>query len=187
MNFYDIFMAPLELTLLKKIRKKIIPQAKGRVLEIGFGTGANLSFYLFPEITELHALDIKPSKKVHPKIIYHESSAEELPFNNESFDTVVTTLALCSIDLQTKTIREIHRVLKPGGILIYLEHQQAASPTMRNILNKLNPYWRKMSSGCQINLETTSNIERNGFHLEDKKRGVFHYGIAQKLEYLLEK
>ena len=106
MNFYDIFMAPLELALLKKIRKKIIPQAKGKVLEIGFGTGANLSFYLFPEITELHALDIKPSKKVHPKIIYHESSAEELPFNNESFDAVVTTLALCSIDLQTKTIRE---------------------------------------------------------------------------------
>ena len=182
---YDLFMAPLELLVLKKIRKEIIPLAKGIILEIGFGTGVNLPYYNFNQINEFHALDKKHISKQLPNLIYHQATAENLDFENESFDTVVISLALCTITPQKKAISEIYRVLKPNGVLIFLEHQQTSNPKLQPLFNKINPYWKKMTSGCQINLDTTHNLMVNGFDLSNHKKGVFHYGIGKKQEFIL--
>lgn len=179
MNFYDLFMVPLEWLYLKKIRRKIIPQATGRVLEIGFGTGANLPYYNYESLTELAAVDIKPPLKAVPAVKFYQASAESLPFEDNYFDYVITTLALCSVNQQNQTIQELYRVLKPNGKLIYLEHEQAKQPWLQKIFNKINPYWHKMTGNCQINLSTHQNISQL-FTITDKQKGVFHYGLAQK-------
>lgn len=180
MSGYDIIMAPLEKLFLAEIRRRIMPHAHGQVLEIAFGSGANMKYYNFNKITSLHALDVNDEMGDFENVSYHVSTAETLPFPDESFDTVVMTLALCTIPNQLAAIAEIKRVLKSDGIYIFLEHEQSESRLFAKFLKLINPAWRRMARGCQLILESHKNIEAAGFDLSHNNLGVFHYGIAKK-------
>lgn len=180
MSSYDRFMAPIESLYLKKIRQRLMKQAKGKVLEIGFGNGANMKYYNFDNISELHALDVSDQMKQFDAVIYHQLSAERLPFEDKSFDTVVLTLALCSIPHPEDALSEIKRVLKDEGSYLFIEHEKPNSKALQVILNLINPLWKRFAGGCQINLETHKSIMNSGFNLDHNKKSVFHYGTARK-------
>lgn len=180
MNLYDFVMYPLEKLILSKIRKEIMSEANGKCLEIAFGTGVNMKYYNFTKIDEFHAIDIYKDEKSFPHVTYHLQSAESLPFADKSFDTIIVSLALCSIENADKVLGEIFRCLKDDGSYIFLEHVQAKSKIARFIFNSINTLWRKMAGGCQINLNTVDLMSKNGFSLKTKSYGVFRYGIAKK-------
>lgn len=173
-------MAPLERLYLAEIRKKLMPEARGKILEVGFGNGANMNYYDFKKINSLHALDINKNMKIYDNVTYHVLDAHKLPFDDESFDTIVSSLALCTISDQASAIKEIKRVLKKGGIYIFIEHEKPKSKILASIFAFINPLWRRIAKGCQLVLESHKNIEREGFRLSYELKGVFYYGIASK-------
>lgn len=180
MRGYDLFMMPLESLYLKRIRKKIMPKAYGKVLEIGFGNGANMKYYNSDSIEELHALDIKENMRRFKQVHYHILSAERLPFEDQSFDCVVATLALCSIDDQTKAIQEIYRILKEDGLYLFIEHELPQSKWAASLFKKINPLWHSFTKGCQLTFTTHKTIAQEGFKLKHHHKHIFHYGLAQK-------
>lgn len=180
MKGYSLFMAPLEKLYLAEIRKKVMPEARGKVLEVGFGNGANMNYYDFKKIDSLHALDINKNMHRYDHVTYHVLDANKLPFDDESFDTIVSSLALCTISDQISAIKEIKRVLKKEGIYIFIEHVKPKSKILARVFDLINPLWRRMARGCQLILESHKNIEREGFKLSYESKGVFYYGVANK-------
>lgn len=177
---YETFMAPLEKFYLKTVRQNLMENAKGKTLEIGFGNGANMPYYDLNKITELHALDVSTSMKQYDTVIYHQLSAETLPFEDKSFDTIVITLALCSIPDYNLAIKEIYRVLKDDGQYLFVEHEEPQTQPFKFLFNFVNPVWMKLSGGCRINLKTHEKLMKHNFKLEKQSKVVFHYGIAKK-------
>lgn len=161
-----------------KQRAKVIPWAKGCVLEVGIGSGLNLSFYNPNEIQHLTGID--PSKELWKqntiniqnlgfKVDFIKAKAESLPFENEVFDSVVITYTLCTVTDPNKALKEIKRVLKPNGKLIFCEHGLAKDDKTKKWQNFLNPFWKKVGGGCNLNRETEQLIKSGGFkimHLE---------------------
>lgn len=180
-SMYDIFMFPLEVAMLKSIRAQLIKRAQGDVLELAFATGINMPYYDFNKIQSFHALDIHDNMTQFDNIKYHIGSAEALPFADNSIDTVILTLGLCTIPDYKQAIKEIHRVLKPSGTYIFLEHQQAKNPTLKRLFNKLNPFWKRHMGGCELIRESVSMIQVEPFIVTHSNRGVFHYGHAVKI------
>lgn len=179
MNSYDLFMAPLEKMILANIRKKLMKNAYGNVLEIGFGSGANMKYYKFDQIKSFSALDINDNMRYFDNVEYHVFDADTLPFLDNSFDCVVLTLALCSIKEVDKALLEIKRVLKDDGIYIFIEHERPENNFLYSLFKILNPLWRKFSGGCQIILDTHNKIV-NYFNVDYNKSSLFYYGIAKK-------
>jgi ubiquinone/menaquinone biosynthesis C-methylase UbiE len=155
-----------------KQRKKIIPLAKGNVLEIGIGTGLNLPLYNNKKVIRLTAID--PSEDTwkkctidirklgfHFKFII--ASAEELPFDDNSFDSVVVTYSLCTIPDAKKALEEMRRVLKPTGLLLFCEHGIAPEKRVQKVQDLLNPVWKKVAGGCNLNRNIPQMIEDSGF------------------------
>lgn len=175
---YDLFMAPLEKIYLSKIRKNLIAKAKGKVLEIGFGNGANMKYYDFDKVKELHALDVNENMKQFKNVHYHILSAENLPFKDKSFDTIVLTLALCSIPDKEKAIQEIKRVLNDDGTYLFIEHELPKGKIKQRIFKLINPIWRSLTKGCQITLQTHQDIIQAGFKIDEDIISVFHFGSA---------
>lgn len=173
-------MYPLEKIMLGNIRKNIMKEANGNCLEIAFGTGVNMPYYDRHKISEFHAVDIYKQDKIFNDVIYHVQSAETLPFSDKSFDTIILTLALCTIPDNKQVLSEIHRCLKDDGKYLFLEHVQETSNIGRKIFNKLSPIWSIFTGGCRINLETIDLISNCCFSLELNKKGIFRYGVAYK-------
>lgn len=126
-KIFNLFMKPFEKRALSKRRKELIPKVYGNVLEIGAGTGVNFDYYSSNKLVKLTVLDLKfnsfiRSKPLNKKIKinYIEGSAEELPFEDETFDCVVSTLIYCSVENPQRALSEVYRVLKPGGKCILL-------------------------------------------------------------------
>lgn len=183
-----------------KQRSKIIPLAEGNILEIGAGTGLNLPFYDGTKVIKLTA--IEPSEdtwkkcEVDLKNLPFEfefilASAEELPFENELFDSVVVTYALCTIPNVEKALSEMKRVLKPSGKILFSEHGIAPEKRVRFIQNKLNPIWKQLSGGCNLNRNIPLLIQNSGFkmktveemHIGKWMPGSYNYwGSAQKIQ-----
>ena len=155
-------------------RKKIIPLASGNVLEIGIGTGLNLPFYDKVNVDHLTAID--PSTAIWNKNSFDtntlafefdfiEAFSENIPADNSIFDTVVITYALCTIQDTDKAFDEIKRVLKREGKLIFCEHGKAPDKEIVRWQNILNPFWKKIGGGCNLNRDIPFIIERNGFKI----------------------
>ncbi|MHB1148349.1 MAG: class I SAM-dependent methyltransferase [Lutibacter sp.] len=181
-----------------KQREKIIPLASGNVLEIGIGSGLNLPFYDKKKVNHLTA--IEPSKNLWKKnsfdintlgfeFDFMEAFAENIPAENNSFDTVVITYALCTIQDTDKAFDEIKRVLKREGKLLFCEHGKAPDKEIVRRQNILNPFWKKIGGGCNLNRDIPFIIERNGFkiiklekmYIPGWKPASFNYwGIAEK-------
>lgn len=152
-------------------RRRVLAPARGDVLEIGFGTGANLAFY--PDtISELTVLEPDPAMLAHAGTRvagYHrpiaivEGAAERLPFAERSFDTVVSTLTLCSVADPDQVLAEIRRVLRPGGRYLYLEHGLADDAKIVRWQNRLNGFCSRLGCGCDLNRDMSMLICHAGF------------------------
>ena len=182
---------------IRPFREKVIPKAQGRVLEVGVGSGLNLPFY-GTAVTSVTGLD--PSKPLLKRaedpaghtafpVELIEGSAEEMAFENASFDSVVTTWSLCSIPDAAKALREMRRVMKADGQLLFVEHGRAESSSVRAWQNRLNPYWHCVSGGCNVNRDIMALIRGAGLTVEGVTEGhqlagpkiftYFYEGIAR--------
>ena len=185
-SFYDVFMYPLEKRGIKKAREILIPTTNGVVLEIGSGTGVNIEYYNFDNIEELtlsdQILTRRIKEKSNSKFVLKELNVEELPFEDNLFDYVVHTLVFCSVTDIEKGLSEIARVLKPGGKLLFIEHVLPKKKRMKKLFNFVNPIWRKVASGCNLNRDYETSLKNSEFKLIYSKRFMntaFIYGEAE--------
>ena len=141
-------------------REKVVPEAKGRVLEVGIGTGLNAASYRAGDVTEVVGVD--PSREswvlAQPKIAdacvpieYCEASAEDIPLPSDSIDTAVITYTLCTIPQPEKALQEVARVLRSAGRVLIAEHALAPDAAVIKWQNRLNGLWGKIAGGCHIN------------------------------------
>ncbi len=153
-------------------RMKVIPQAQGRVLEIGLGTGLNLPFYDTSRVSGI--VGVEPSLRMH-RLAHSRSraaqlpveivgiGAERLPLADHAFDTVVSTYTLCTIPDPVAALREVRRVLAPGGRLLFSEHGRAPDERVRKWQARLQPVWGRFSGGCQLGRDIPAILKEAGF------------------------
>jgi ubiquinone/menaquinone biosynthesis C-methylase UbiE len=160
----------LERHLLSGLRRDLLAQARGDVLEVGCGTGRNLPFYMEAKSLTLTEPDPEMARRARRRLSsvgipaqLLEAPAEALPFSDGCFQTVVSTLVLCTVKDPPAALAEIRRVLAPGGRLLILEHVQATSGFWRVSQDLLAPAWRKLGAGCCLNRPSLSLIEAAGF------------------------
>ena len=167
---YDLMMRRGEEAGLRDLRQGLVADASGRVLEIGAGTGLNLPHYngsieslvlTEPQAPMLRRLQ-RSAHEHAPQAQVLRAPAEDLPFENDSFDTVVTTLVLCGVDDQPRALREARRVLRPGGRLLFLEHVRADDPGLARFQDRMN-WLNRLVVGCDCNRPTLGTIEAEGF------------------------
>lgn len=182
MGFYDKHLLPrlvhfsCGLKPALKQREKVVPLATGRVLEIGIGSGLNLPYYRADRVQHIWGLD--PSRdmweiahrsadKRHLDVEFLESGAEAIPLDDAQADCVVMTYTLCTIPDPAAALAEIRRVLKPGGRLIFCEHGKAPDPRVRRWQERINPVWKRLAGGCNLNRAIPSLLESGGFRSQD--------------------
>jgi len=158
-------------------RQRVISQAEGRVLEIGAGSGLNLPFYS-EGVTEILGLDPHPrllalarGRECRVRWTAVEGSAEALPLDDVSVDTVVSTWTLCSIPGAVHALREARRVLRPGGRLVFVEHGLAPDENVRRWQHRLNPAWRRLAGGCHLNRPIPELVQQAGFKITSLETG----------------
>lgn len=159
-----------------KQRQKVVPLAEGRVLEIGIGSGLNLPFFTSSKVKHLWGLD--PSRetwalardkyrKCEFDVEFIEASAEDIPLDRGSADTVLVTYTICTIPDAISALREARRVLKPGGSLLFCEHGRAPDESVLRWQNRINPLWKKIGGGCNLNRPIPELIEQAGFRIRN--------------------
>lgn len=158
----------------QKQRQKIVPLARGEVLEIGFGSGLNASFYDPARVDKIWALEPSEGmrRKAQPvvdnsslEIEFIDLPGEEIPLDSDSVDTVLMTYTLCTIADATSALQGMRRVLKPGGHLLFCEHGMAPDAGVHRWQNRLNPLWKKIAGGCNMNRDIPALIQSAGFDL----------------------
>ncbi len=191
-NVYDLFMAPFEKRGLSRARREILQQTQGDVLEIGGGTGVNLTHYPYDQMSSLLIVDTNLSEAMQTRakekefacpVSLLEMNVEELPFEGQTFDTIVVTLVFCSVDDVEKGLRQIRRVLKDDGMLLFMEHVLPEKNPLRKIFGQVSPLWERMASGCHLNRDFASSLKENGFQIENMTtcmKSVFICGTAKK-------
>jgi ubiquinone/menaquinone biosynthesis C-methylase UbiE len=169
---YDRMSRSSEEAGLGEIRQGLLADAAGCVLEIGAGTGVNLGHY-GPNVESLVLTDPEPpmlrrlrrtADEHRPDAQVLQAPAEDLPFEDDSFDTVVSTLVLCGVDDQTRALREARRVLRPGGSLLFIEHVRSDDPSLARLQDRMNPFNRFLV-GCDCNRQTLAAIEAEQFEV----------------------
>lgn len=160
-----------------RYRSMVVPQARGTVLEIGIGSGLNLPFY-GPGVERLYGLDpsaelLEMARKKAGAITFPVDflacPSEEILLDDGSVDTVVTTWTLCSITDPVKALKEMRRVLKPGGSLLFAEHGLAPEARVQGWQQCLNPVWNRITGGCNLNRKMDELILASGFRLVELK------------------
>lgn len=177
MDFYARWILPrlLDLAMRNKeatrYRSVLVPQARGRVLEVGAGSGLNLPFY-GPGVERLIALDPSEALLTMARgrvraapfpVELLARSGEDIPLPDGSVDTVVVTWVLCTIPDPGKALREIRRVLKSNGVLLFAEHGLAPDAGVRAWQHRLNPVWRRVAGGCNLNRNTERLLRKSSF------------------------
>ncbi len=185
---YDKFMAPAEEACLKDWRRELLQKVHGDVLEIGAGTGANIDFYpdsvnsiVFsePDKAMRGQLAVRVAESVLKNAIVSPASAEDIKAEAGVYDFIVTSLVCCSVTDLEAVLEQIHRALKPGGRLVFLEHVAAIEGTKRRKWqNRLNPLWRKVAGNCHLNRETEEAIISAGFEISEIKRESMRKAIS---------
>jgi ubiquinone/menaquinone biosynthesis C-methylase UbiE len=159
--------------MFRKPRDRTLAPARGRILEIGFGTGMNLTHYP-PTVQRIEAIDpdLDLDRYSLPRIAaasievdFHHLDAEHLPFEADRFDTVVSTFTLCSIADVAHALREIRRVLKPGGQFLFLEHGRSPDAAVARWQDRLNAAWMPLAGGCHLNRPTRELVVAAGLVL----------------------
>jgi ubiquinone/menaquinone biosynthesis C-methylase UbiE len=198
MGFYDDRVLPylvhfaMRQEVLSAFRRRIVPAAHGCVLEIGVGSGFNLQLY-GATVTRVIGLDTSPrllamarqrSALTATRIDLLEASAESVPLGDASVDTVVTTWTLCSIPNVALALREMRRVLKPCGMLQFVEHGRAPDGTVERWQDRLTPVWKRLAGGCHLNRPIRDLIEGAGFHVESIEVGYIQ--APRPMTYMYE-
>lgn len=180
MSFYEKYILPRFLNCacasepITYQRKKVVPLAEGKILEVGIGSGLNLPFYEKSKIEEIWGID--PSEELNimaKKVAIEEgmnvnfitSSAEDIPFPNDYFDTVLITYTMCTIPSVLKANKEIRRVLKRSGKMIFCEHGVSPDENIKKWQKRLNFIWGKIAGGCNINRNIPKLIKSSGFKI----------------------
>ena len=171
---YDPFLALGERSGMRDLRRETLAAARGRGLEIGAGTGLNVKLYpgavtaitlAEPDAPMAARLRRRVSGASHPVEVL-QAPAEQLPFADGSFDTVVSTLVLCTVADMAASLREIGRVLAPGGQLLFVEHVRAGHGRLVRWQERLHEPWRRFACGCHCNRDTAVALRDNGFAVE---------------------
>jgi ubiquinone/menaquinone biosynthesis C-methylase UbiE len=198
-GFYHHFIFPRVLDLvmssrrLHRPRDRTLAPARGRILEIGFGTGRNLSHYP-PTVKHIEAIDpdtdldrLSMPRIAHAaiKVDFHHLDAAHLPFEAARFDTVVSTFTLCSIPDVVHALGEVRRVLKPGGKFLFLEHGRSPDPSVARWQDRLNPAWMPLAGGCHLNRPMRALVEDAGLALGPAQDYYLH-GTPRFVGYLTE-
>lgn len=179
-------------------RKKVVPMAEGIVLEIGIGTGLNLPYYDPTKVRKVIGLDPSEAswklageraKDLPFPVEFVGLPGEQIPLDDKSVDTVLVTFSLCTIPDPVKALEGMRRVLKPGGRLIFCEHGAAPDADVLKWQNRVNPVWRVIFGGCNLNRRMPSIIESAGFKIADlhtmylpstpRVAGFNYWGTAQ--------
>lgn len=185
---YDPFMSVVEKNALSGRREALLSPLRGRVLELGCGTGINFGFY----DPAVEVLAIEPSDAMRAQAIEKiavqkfgarirvepwllEDSSLEAEYPPQSFDAAVCTLVLCTVPNPKATLERLRVLLKPGGKLIALEHVRAKGGAGQWLQNVLNPFWRHMAEGCQLNRDTHAAITAAGFR--EVQKDEFDFGL----------
>lgn len=189
---YDTAFATMEKAGLTDLRREVLGQASGRVLEIGAGTGANAALY--PPgldrlvLTEPEEFMAKRLRAKLPDIGRTDlevvaAGADALPFPDDSFDTVVSTLVLCTVPDVPAALAEIRRVLAPGGRLLFLEHVRNADPKRARSQDRFNPIQNRIAGGCHCNRATPDLLTAAGFDVRGLRNTPFPkgYPVVQPL------
>lgn len=157
-------------------REKVVPRARGRVLEIGIGSGLNLAFYDPDRVTKVWGLEpapemIRMARRAADSLPFEVEfiglPGEEIPLEDNSVDTVVVTYTLCTIPDTAPVLEQIGRVLRPRGELLFCEHGAAPDTTVRRWQDRLNPIWKQLAGGCNLNRPISALIEEGGFRIKD--------------------
>lgn len=178
MGFYANTIVPRLVTCacgtkpILKQREKVVPEARGQVLEIGMGAGHNLPYYQRDQVERIVGIDpcstswglAQPrAEKLGVPIEFIEGSAESMPLPDAAFDTVLMTYSLCTIPDAQAALQEMRRVLKPGGRLVFCEHGEAPDAIVARWQQRVNPVWRRLLGGCNLNRPITRWITDAGF------------------------
>jgi ubiquinone/menaquinone biosynthesis C-methylase UbiE len=180
-NLYERYVLPKLINLAMArdaaaaLRGAYVPAARGVVLEVGIGSGLNIPFYT-TAVTKLYGIDLsaallalatqKVSSAPFPVELL-EGAAEHVPLPDGSVDTVVVTWSLCSIADAAAALREMRRVLIPGGALIFVEHGLSPDPGVSKWQNRLTPLWRPWTGGCHLNRKIDDLVRHAGFTIEE--------------------
>lgn len=200
-RFYDRMLAGAERGGLAEMRGSLLAGARGRTLEVGAGTGLNLSHYT-DSVTELvlaepdpHMVDrlrrrVADEPPVPAKVEVVTAPAEALPFDDGSFDTVISTLVLCTVEDPRRSLAEARRVLVEGGRLLFLEHVRSESRRLAWWQDRLERPWGRVAAGCHPNRPTGQSLADAGLWIEQLDQGslpkVFHFirpmirGVARR-------
>jgi len=203
-SFYHHYLFPYLLDLvmaspaLRKPRARVLAGARGRILEIGFGTGRNLPHYP-PTVRSIEAIDpdldldrlsLPRIREARVRVDFHHFDAEHLPFGQDSFDTVVSTMTLCSIPDVGHALAEIRRVLKPGGRFLFLEHGRSPEARVARAQERIEPYWKPLAGGCHLARPVRELVQQSGLELREAQSyylrrtprfvGYLTEGLAEK-------
>jgi ubiquinone/menaquinone biosynthesis C-methylase UbiE len=204
MPFYRDHVYPHLVTMLgnpkpvRNIRQRLIPLAKGRVLEIGVGPGVNFVHYDPARVSKVYALEPNPGmirraeqqrRRTQLDVEFLDLPGERIPLADGSVDTVVSTFTLCTIPGVAEAIRGIGRVLRPGGQFIFFEHGLSPDPRVRRWQERTEPLFQWAFEGCHVTRDIPSLIKTGGFKIEQmdtaylapfpKSGSYFFWGVAR--------
>ncbi|RED16542.1 class I SAM-dependent methyltransferase [Parasphingopyxis lamellibrachiae] len=167
-----------------KRRAKVVPRAQGKVLELGAGGGANFALYDSSRVTSVEGVDPSPellsraheaAKTIGLPFSIERGIAEDLPFDDASFDTVLTTFTLCSVQDQAQALVEAKRVLKPGGQLLFCEHGAAPDAKVAKWQRRIEPVWKRIGGGCHLTRPVSTAVAQAGFRIVEQEKGYMEH------------
>ena len=205
-KLYDKYVCPhlinfaMKMKPFRKQREKVIPSASGRVLEIGIGSGLNFNYYNKENVSEVFAVEpdgillekAQQNAKINNiNLNVQQLKAEELPFDNNSFDTIISTYTMCSIPGLSSAMSEINRVVKPNGKLLFSEHGKSPDMNVFKWQKRMNGIQKRIAGGCHLDVDIPNEIIKANFKLNKidsmyvpgPKFLSYHYwGVASPLK-----
>lgn len=181
MGFYENRILPHIINLacgikpVRRQRQKLVPEARGKILEVGMGTGLNMPYYTRDMVEVIYGLEPNakscqmaagPIGKAGLNVNMIGLDGQQIPLDDNSVDTVVLTYTLCTIPDAHKAMTEMRRVLKPGGKLLFSEHGKAPDAAVKKWQDRINPMWKIISGGCNLNRDIPTLIKNGGFDIE---------------------
>lgn len=182
MSFYDDHILPHIIHIacgtkpILKQRQKIVPQAEGRVLEIGMGSGINICYYNPDKVEKIWGLEPSAGMRQKAKsrvesapfdLEWLDLPAEEIPLDDKSVDTIVLTYTLCTIPDWLSAVKQMRRVLKSSGKLLFSEHGKAPDASVKKWQDRINPLWMKIAGGCHLNRDIPELLIEGGFNIKE--------------------
>ncbi len=168
---------------IRRQRERVVPLATGRVLEVGLGSGHNLPLYDPAKVTKVWGLE--PSERMRRlaepataalgfDFEFLDAPGDRIPLDDNTVDTVVVTYTLCTVPDAEQVLAEAARVLRPGGQLLFCEHGVAPEASVRRWQRWLNPVWRPLAGGCNLNRDPEQLVSQAGFRITSIDRGYIH-------------